>query len=242
MRLSEIIPDYEEAGYDAKFTEDMSIKMQVPRNIRINGGGDGNENDDVNRNWNRANGYNVEKFDMQVPDRIVVRGQDQHLGTKALPREFQLDSAGTIPQHDSDLIRILTPPRTITLRDQPIQDYQALRNKYENEDDTLVISNNRARFMPSMPNGGINVGMIDSTISLGLGDNREGALDTGFYDADVQAELDHFRDQFKRLSNRVTVCEADLKDRMEREKYIMYAGGVYLALQIFKWLFRSNQH
>jgi hypothetical protein len=57
--------------YDPNFTADISQKMRVPKRIRVDG-----ESDDqisTGSNWNTmlAN----EKFDMQVPDRILVVGK-----------------------------------------------------------------------------------------------------------------------------------------------------------------------
>lgn len=52
--------------YDPTFTADISQKMQVPKNIRV--GGDGDLDDNQRHNWLN------EKFDMHVPDRILVVG------------------------------------------------------------------------------------------------------------------------------------------------------------------------
>jgi Mitochondrial and peroxisomal fission factor Mff len=67
-----------EAYMNAKFSEEISEKMKVPKRITANG-------DIVNEheilNGNNFNSWNYhEKLDMTVPDRIVVIGQDQHLG------------------------------------------------------------------------------------------------------------------------------------------------------------------
>lgn len=65
------------------FTHDISEKMRVPKRIHATGEYfDDNELLAANGNgggitsaWNYSN-----KLDMQVPDRIIVAGQDQHLG------------------------------------------------------------------------------------------------------------------------------------------------------------------
>lgn len=63
---------------NAKFSEEISEKMKVPKRLTANG----YELDQHEiLNGNQMNSWNYhEKLDMNVPDRIVVIGQDQHLG------------------------------------------------------------------------------------------------------------------------------------------------------------------
>ncbi|KAL1140115.1 hypothetical protein AAG570_000047 [Ranatra chinensis] len=85
--------------------------MRVPKRIKVDG-----ESDDppmVNGGPNFNSWPYGEKFDMRVPEKIVVLGYDKHMGAKALPREFELENA--IPPPDPALIRVQTPPRVITL-------------------------------------------------------------------------------------------------------------------------------
>lgn len=57
--------------YDPTFTQEISQKMRVPKRIKV---GEGEAEDDVNNippsAWNHQ-----DKFDMQVPDRILVIGK-----------------------------------------------------------------------------------------------------------------------------------------------------------------------
>lgn len=68
-----------EAYMNARFSEEINEKMKVPKRIAANG-------DTVYEhelfNGNNLNSWNYhEKYDMMnVPDKIVVLGQDQHLG------------------------------------------------------------------------------------------------------------------------------------------------------------------
>lgn len=65
---------------NAAFTHDISEQMRVPKRIRATGGYFdehellSNGNGEIN-SWNYS-----DKIEMNVPDRIVVLGQDQHLG------------------------------------------------------------------------------------------------------------------------------------------------------------------
>jgi hypothetical protein len=58
--------------YDPNFTADISQKMRVPKRIRVDGGVD-DDQINVGSNWNTV--LVNEKFDMHVPDRILVVGK-----------------------------------------------------------------------------------------------------------------------------------------------------------------------
>jgi Mitochondrial and peroxisomal fission factor Mff len=70
-----------EAYMNAKFSEEISEKMKVPKRIGFQNNQEMEiENHEI-LNGNQMNSWNYyEKLDMTVPDRIVVIGQDQHLG------------------------------------------------------------------------------------------------------------------------------------------------------------------
>lgn len=58
--------------YDPNFPADVNTRMRVPKSIRVNG--DYPDEDIVNRAmWNQI--PTMEKFDMHVPDRILVAGK-----------------------------------------------------------------------------------------------------------------------------------------------------------------------
>lgn len=55
---------------DADFKVDINQRMKVPQKISFSG----EMNGDVRHSWATDN------FNMQVPERILVMGQDQHIG------------------------------------------------------------------------------------------------------------------------------------------------------------------
>jgi hypothetical protein len=57
--------------YDPNFTADISQKMRVPKRIKVGESDDDQHNTESNLNAALAN----EKFDMHVPDRILVAGK-----------------------------------------------------------------------------------------------------------------------------------------------------------------------
>ncbi|XP_055603429.1 transport and Golgi organization protein 11 isoform X2 [Uranotaenia lowii] len=101
----------------AAFTHDISEQMRVPKRIRATG--DYYDDHELLSNGNGdLNSWNYrDKIEMNVPDRIVVLGQDQHLvltsGTKSAPREIMLENS--ILPKDPGMVRVLTPPRVISL-------------------------------------------------------------------------------------------------------------------------------
>lgn len=73
-----------EAYMNAKFSEEISEKMKVPKRLIMSNNGMESENHEI-LNGNQMNSWNYyDKLDMTVPDRIVVLGQDQHLGEFSL--------------------------------------------------------------------------------------------------------------------------------------------------------------
>ncbi|KMQ98216.1 transport and golgi organization protein 11-like protein [Lasius niger] len=98
--------------YDPNFDVDINKRMQVPKSIRVNG--DYMDQDIAVTNtsaWNQMS--TMEKLDMHVPERIVVLGQEQHLGTKAPPPEIVLENA--VMRTEPAVVRVQTPPRVLTL-------------------------------------------------------------------------------------------------------------------------------
>lgn len=70
-----------EAYMNAKFSEEISEKMKVPKRIIMSNNHEMHVDNNEILNGNGMNSWNYhEKLDMTVPDRIVVIGQDQHLG------------------------------------------------------------------------------------------------------------------------------------------------------------------
>lgn len=129
---------------NAAFTHDISEQMRVPKRIRATGGSYFDDEPELLSNGNgEINSWNYHnKIEMNVPDRIVVLGQDQHLGTKSAPREIMLENS--ILPKDPGFVRVSTPPRVITLSEhhfpsaseEPQDDEdQALRRTDGDDDD-----------------------------------------------------------------------------------------------------------
>lgn len=102
---------------DAKFAHEINDKMRVPKRIKATG--EFSDEDLLLSNQNgMISSWNYhDKIDMNVPDRIVVLGHNQHLETRSAPREIQLENS-ILPKNPSmGFMRVQTPPRVITLTD-----------------------------------------------------------------------------------------------------------------------------
>lgn len=102
---------------DAKYAHEINDKMRVPKRIKATG--EFSDEDRLLSNQNgMMNSWNYhDKIDMNVPDRIVVLGHNQHLETRSAPREIQLENS-ILPKNPSmGFMRVQTPPRVITLSD-----------------------------------------------------------------------------------------------------------------------------
>jgi len=126
---SDVVSD---AIADSKYAADISRKMQVPDRITVSGGGGGGSKESPTRSmmggfrggggndpssWsNQAGVRNPESAGMmQVPDRILLAGNNAHVAARSTPRELQLENSvvPTSPEH----VRVYTPPRSIRLDD-----------------------------------------------------------------------------------------------------------------------------
>jgi len=219
------------------FTAEISNKMRVPRQIRV-----GESGDDVNTGWGRPSlGSSSDKYEMRVPDRIMVTGQDQHFGSKALPRELQLESNSMPLPTDPVAIRIQTPPRQITLLNSRPESYMSTDPE---DDDTLIVENDRARFGNDRAEPPINgtVMMYQERNRLSL--SQKSKLDSSLLNGngDSSEEVVHLREQLSRMNRRVLALEEDSTDRKERERYMVMVSLLYVAFKAVSWLFRSGNH
>lgn len=138
--MTDMAEDLEALIADSKFTAEISKRMRVPDRICMFGDGDDDvltavrggsaaEDESPGGRWSRTAesslrrgeaqsgggvGYNGYTSTMQVPERILLAGNNTHIADKrGPPRELQLENT-IIPPNDDD-IRVSTPPRTIRL-------------------------------------------------------------------------------------------------------------------------------
>ncbi|XP_068628755.1 transport and Golgi organization protein 11 [Battus philenor] len=209
----------------------ISHNMTVPQRIKATG--DIADDESTPNGWD----YASEKFDMKVPDRILVLGQDQHIGTKAPPREIQLDNA--VLPIDPGKIRVNTPPRVITL------DQHCFPSADDFHDDSGSSPPRQAYTTRSQGDGArattprtdnfnestateSRLVLRDPTPPMGHGEGLSTA-----------EELVHLRRQIVKLNRRVMSIEAEQLQRQQKEKIAYAIGIAYLLFKMIAWLNRS---
>ncbi|XP_012521818.1 transport and Golgi organization protein 11 [Monomorium pharaonis] len=201
---------------------DINTRMQVPKSIRVNGDYPNEEITITNRaTWNQIPG--MEKLEMHVPDRILVVGQEQHVGTKAPPPEIVLENA--VMRTEPAIVRVQTPPRILTLDNHyfPAVD----------EDDPLEHHNEVVKSMDVVP----------KTYNAETQITRQVREQTPFNALDVSLppseEVQHLRRQVGKLNRRVMALELDMLHRQQRDKLLYIATIAYFILKAFSWITRN---
>jgi len=143
------------------------------------------------------------------------------------------------------IVTLQTPPRSITLQHAPQRPDNNDAYGSNDEDETLIVENNRARFEGIVNGGASNmvtysgIGGADTSIT---GRSRKRDRDTSRFSGDENDEIEHLREQMSRMNRRLLAVEEDTSERKERERYMVLAGLFYVAYKTVTWLFRSSQH
>ncbi|XP_011163793.1 transport and Golgi organization protein 11 isoform X2 [Solenopsis invicta] len=201
---------------------DINTRMQVPKSIRVNGDYPNEDIAVTNRaTWSQISG--MEKLEMHVPERILVVGQEQHVGTKAPPPEIVLENA--VMRTEPAIVRVQTPPRILTLDNHyfPAVD----------EDDPPERDNEVVKPMDIVP----------KTYNAETQITRHTREQTPFNALDVSLppseEVQHLRRQVGKLNRRVMALELDMLHRQQRDKLLYIATIAYFILKAFSWITRN---
>ncbi|KAK2580530.1 hypothetical protein KPH14_006261 [Odynerus spinipes] len=208
--------------YDPNFTLDVNKRMRVPKSIRVSGDYTDDDISSINGSaWNQTN--SMEKLEMHVPDRILVVGQEQHIGTKAPPREIILENAVMPPE--SGIIRVQTPPRILTLDDHyfPAVD----------EEDPVLHGPEVKEPSRTRPQFNTETQIVkrarEQTPSYSVADVSLPPSD----------ELQHLRRQVGKLNRRVMALELEMLQRQQRDKILYALTLAYCILKTISWLNRN---
>ncbi|XP_066973539.1 transport and Golgi organization protein 11 isoform X2 [Macrobrachium rosenbergii] len=226
--------------YDGHYEPDITSVMKVPKRIRVTG----ENEDDPTVNWARYNGHS-EKLEMNVPDRIVVAGGEQHIGTRGIPREVELEKS-IMPQPDPALYRVQnpsqeglhysllrfsnprpyvsTPPRSITLDSYTYPSAaEDLSPSDEKEGSTPALA---PTVLPHNCNTYISTGRDTGTPGLTT-------------DLSPSEEVSLLRRQVGRLNRRVMALELDTQQRAHREMIMYTLGVAYFLIKAILWINRN---
>ncbi|KAJ8871154.1 hypothetical protein PR048_027459 [Dryococelus australis] len=202
--------------YDPSFTADMSHKMMVPKRIRVDGVID-DEESNAGINWRTES----EKFEMIVPDRILVAGEDRHIGTRAPPRELVLENS--IMPSTIEPVRVVTPPRVIKLDEHffpsagdPLPTF--VQDIPASEETTAVVKP-KIRYVDKVANRESTPPVCDGLT--------------------ISEEVQHLRRQMAKMNRRLMAMELDSLQRQQREKILYAVGLAYLFIKTVLWLGRN---
>nr|CAG4643311.1 EOG090X08OG [Ilyocryptus agilis] len=199
---------------------EISNRMQVPKRIRVGGTG----GDEDHGSFRNHQSHDI-KSQMKVPDRILVVGQDQHVGMKAPPHELVLEnsilSIDNIPP-----VRVRTPPRSITV--------DAYDNDNDQEgSDSDDMKEDEERYPQEFAGATSNeiVLIADKSIS-------SEPLQMTMTAPQLTEEVLVLRQQIGRLHRRMAVFEREQQQRQQRDALIISIGAVYLVWKVLIWLTR----
>lgn len=206
---------------DADFKVDINQKMKVPDKISFNN----DINGAVRNSWVRDN------FDMQVPERILVMGQDQHVGTRAPPREIVFDNSLLAQDpYPPNLPRVATPPRTLTLDKYPFPGLDDYQDDPEPQDHLPVVKS-KAKVQLNMNDSVYSMSNSYREITPPLGGGSEGLT--------TAEEVIHLRRQLAKINRRVMALELENMNRLQKEKFVVGFGIAYFLLKIIIWMNRD---
>ncbi|KAK7485677.1 hypothetical protein BaRGS_00023126 [Batillaria attramentaria] len=204
--------DVQSQSYDPNYISDIGKMMQVPDRILLD---DGSGAAESVGNFDPGSG-NRQFSQMSVPDRIIVAGDNQHIGLREGLRKLPIDRDphSEVP----NVVGLTTPPRVLTLEQRfPVVDDE--QEKKQNQQETHQVSNGHlAAPVPYTPG-------ISPNDSLLLSEEDEAT---------------QIRMQVAKLTRRITVIEQDNQRRAQREMGLYVALFGYIVWKFVFSFFRSR--
>nr|SVE76472.1 EOG090X08OG [Daphnia longispina] len=211
---------------NSAFTAEMSSKMQVPKRISVLGGTDEDDKLGTGNFSTRYFSKTDSKYEMKVPERILVVGQDQHVGMKAPPHELVLENS-ILSMNNYPPIRVRTPPRSITVDAVP----NSLDNQEEFESDD---DNNQTD--PEFNKQEMVLIADKNSSTMILSEPPQLTLSA----SQLTEEVFVLRQQIGRLHRRMAGFEREQHQRQQRDALVVSIGAVYLVWKVILWLTRSS--
>nr|CAG4651100.1 EOG090X08OG [Simocephalus serrulatus]SVE94325.1 EOG090X08OG [Simocephalus serrulatus] len=208
---------------NSAFTAEMNSKMQVPKRIRVLGGSDDEDKVGQGSFSSRYSTNTDSKYDMKVPERILVVGQDQHVGMKAPPHELVLENS-ILSMNSYPSVRVRTPPRSITV--DAVGDNNE-QEQYESDEEVQTDSDLNSQEMVLVADKN-NSSMISEPPQLTLSASQ------------LTEEVFVLRQQIGRLHRRMAGFEREQQQRQQRDALVVSIGAVYLVWKVLLWLTRSS--
>jgi len=201
---------------DSAYTADISTKMRVPdRLLAHNGHPPGDE-----PTWGETNNvFSVSS--MQVPDRILIAGGEQHIHGKSTPRELQLENSVMPPTPEH--VRVQTPPRSIKLDDAP----------FPCASDTPE----QPAFSPPKYYKSEKVNLKERTLSFEPDNSMNQANDS--MNLSLYDEVQRMRTQIAKLNHRLMSAELENQQQNQRWQMCSILVSTYFLAKILVWMNRN---
>ncbi|KAG1685693.1 Mitochondrial fission factor [Nymphon striatum] len=203
--------------YDPLYTADISNRMRVPDRIHVIG----------NTKQNQESVTTNHAVGMNVPERILVTGNEEHVAGPVAPRELTLESS--ILPSKMDTVELDTPPRTLTLSTHAYP-------SADHEEGVALVKNALKRLYDEYGN------KIEWN---GDKKNKDDvmALDTSASEVngikpytDVEDELRNLHNQVRGLKTRMKALEEDNIQMQQREVLAYSAAFMYIVLKGLFWI------
>jgi len=252
---------------DSRFTAEISNRMRVPDRIMVAGEAQTRSpgfgiNGPTSTSFNRDREGN-DRFEMQVPDRILVVGRDQHIAGKksSPPFEMQVENAVLPPTRLE--VRVNTPPRNIRLDDHNFQEAQIKADESTIEEDDNLNETQDSISRPSTGGGGgvsfkrvlaeklapnRSASVESETYNLGIGRQASDPSNLSMMDTihggsghsvNPWEEIQIVRRQIAKLNHRLMAVELENQQQQQREMILTVLVTSYFVGKFFMWLNRS---
>lgn len=157
-------------------------------------------------------------YGMQVPDRILLNGNDQHLPSKSVAREMQLEQSVLPPTPEH--VRVQTPPRSIKLEDVA---YPSADEGIQTPDHNVKAKQRSITVAKSSS--------FEHDLSLRAGESTESLS--------VYEEVQMMRRQIAKLNHRVMAVELENQQAQQREMVLTVLCSAYFLVKAMVWLNKS---
>jgi len=192
--------------------------MRIPEHLMAHGSVNGDSHDmDMDKT-------NMALYDMQVPDRILLAGSEQHIPSKSTPREIKLEHSVIPPTPEH--VRVHTPPRSIKLGD--------VHYPSATEEPRTPLEQN-VRGTTRGPGGGIKGGLerggsyeADTSVRSESGEGLS-----------VYEEVQMMRRQIAKLNHRLMAVELENQQQQQREMVLTVLVSAYFVVKAMLWINKS---
>jgi len=203
---------------DSAYTADISTKMRIPEHLMAHGSkvnGDHHELD-----MDKANTH---LYGMQVPDRILVAGQEQTIPSKSTPRELQLEHSVMPPTPEH--VRVHTPPRSIKLGEVHFPAAEEPRTPQEQN------GRGSSRVAGGVHKVGLERGGSYEADTSVRSESQEGLS--------VYEEVQMMRRQIAKLNHRLMAVELENQQQQQREMVLTVLVSAYFVVKTMLWINKS---